>query len=111
MEGQHMNKKQYREAMQKKQHEQFLKENPAVKEFYDGLNARFKAVPVSRGNVEGFETKVVANCDDCSSEVTPTTFSIFMTPEKPHRCLLLCINCIEKKAREYNIDLGKSKLN
>lgn len=103
MAVQHMNKKQYSEQQKKEQYEKFLQENPAVKEFYDGINNRFKMVRDFSQN--GLVHKLIAKCDECNNEVTPTTFSVYMTPEKPHRCLLLCINCVERKAREHGIKL------
>ncbi len=63
---------------------------PALKEFIDSVPKRFE--------------KGTTTCDgeDCLTQLTPTTFNVFVTP-KCDKVLMLCMRCLHKYRIQYNI--------
>lgn len=59
------------------------KDNPQLKAFVVGLPDRFKT-----GSCK---------CDECKViDLTPLTFSVFVTPAPPYKVMVVCLNCLKR---------------
>lgn len=83
-----------------KDYEQWLIDNPDCKKTLDGIAERF-----ANGKKSA--------CDECkTNEIAIGRFHVYMTPDKPHRVLLICDPCLHKFSLKHNLNIpGAHTLN